>query len=411
MAYGLDNITRWRIPPSDLIWDIDANCKLFADFANTIIRKSSEYSMWDYCAIDPDALRAYVLSSLPPDLQAAATNATSSDITQWYMLGCDYAELQNGCESNADIAGIGVAISLCIEAFLVVAFFTSHMADFVRDHETSSSSPPSRVGNAFRAVLPAFYWSSVILNLGIVAASLRTAAAVSGDDQAEVLINWRNGGSLSPYDVQLAALVSLFSFQPTFMAGLMLAVSGERRRVTLNLAIVPVLGLLLVPLLYMTMTWISVFPRMVASLLTDEFDPSYVNLVAKNTVIVSDYITWATLVICGIKVTSSFANRLMSRRPRQEPRPLSSRIMIGVYLIQLISIMTMLISLYVFFWLRSITIGLGDGNDPQLDWGFGQILALTTWIPVIVDFIYTYIGKSMSFLTEGPHFKLTKIEL
>lgn len=245
--------------------------------------------------------------------------------------------------------------------------------------------------------------------MGIVAASLRTATVVSGDDQTEALINWRNGGSLSPYDVQLAALVSVFSFQPTFMAGLMLAVSGERRRVTLNLAIVPVLGLLLVPLLYMTMTWISVFPRMVASLLTDEFDPSYINSVAKNTVVVSDCLTWAMLAICGIKVTSSFANRLMSRRPRREPKPLSSQIMIGVYLIQLVSIITMLISLYVFFWLRSITIGLGDGNDPQLDWGFGQILALTTWIPVIVDFVYTYIGKSMSFLTEELHFRLTEL--
>lgn len=101
MADGLDSITRWQIPPSDLTWDIDANCQLFADFANNIIRRSSEYSMWDYCAIDPDALRAYVLSSLPPDLQEAATNATSSDITLWYMLGCDYADLQNDCNSEA----------------------------------------------------------------------------------------------------------------------------------------------------------------------------------------------------------------------------------------------------------------------------------------------------------------------
>ncbi|KAK1722570.1 uncharacterized protein BDZ83DRAFT_628664 [Colletotrichum acutatum] len=49
----------------------------------------------------------------------------------------------------------------------------------------------------------------------------------------------------------------------------------------------------------------------------------------------------------------------------------------------------MLATLGKFFDFRKQTIPGSAAGDPQLEWSFGQILVLTTWIPVMLDIWYT----------------------
>ncbi|KAK1709603.1 hypothetical protein BDP67DRAFT_116246 [Colletotrichum lupini] len=428
MADRLDNTTNWQAPPRYLHWNTSAECALFADVAQSILRTySDDPVVQDYCAVNVNALHAYFQSSLPLYLRNTTGRATSSQVASWYMLGCSAGSLTSDmpCESdeclsavdfrhailaeirehstcikelrshlqlqgNADIAGIGITISLCIESFLIFVLLVANIAEFFHRPKSSSSSKVGRVRDACRAVLPTFYWSSVIFNLGIVIASLNTAVAVSGDGQLEVIARWRAGGTFAAYDTQLATLISGFSFQPTFMAGLMMIAEPGRRRRALNTAIIPVLGLLLIPLLCMTLSWYSRFPETVSRLFSDDLE---INTMVRLTLFVSFCVTWFLLVLSG--VTVGVVYRRVPGESRQVSIASSSRLVTLVYLLHMVSLATMFTTLVVFFWLRNSTIKNAGGSDPQVDWGFGQVVALTTWIPVFVDDFYNYWGKSI----------------
>ncbi|KAI3539752.1 hypothetical protein CSPX01_08708 [Colletotrichum filicis] len=391
MADRLDNTTNWQAPPRYLHWNTSAECALFADVAQSILRTySDDPVVQDYCAVNVNALHAYFQSSLPLYLRNTTGRATSSQVASWYMLGCSAGSLISDMPCNADIAGIGITISLCIESFLIFVLLVANIAEFFHRPESSSSSKVGRVRDACRAVLPTFYWSSVIFNLGIVLASLNTAVAVSGDGQLEVIARWRAGGTFAAYDTQLATLISGFSFQPTFMAGLMMIAEPGRRRRALNTAIIPVLGLLLIPLLCMTLSWYSRFPETVSRLFSDDLE---INTTVRLTLFVSFCVTWFLLVLSGITV--GVAYRRVPGESRQVSIASSSRLVTLVYLLHMVSLATMFTTLVVFFWLRNSTIKNAGGSDPQVDWGFGQVVALATWIPVFVDFFYNYWGKSI----------------
>lgn len=41
-------------------------------------------------------------------------------------------------------------------------------------------------------------------------------------------------------------------------------------------------------------------------------------------------------------------------------------------------------TLALLFVARKVVIEFSGGDDPQSEWGFGQVLALTAWIPVVI---------------------------
>ncbi|KAK2764837.1 hypothetical protein CKAH01_15718 [Colletotrichum kahawae] len=95
------------------------------------------------------------------------------------------------------------------------------------------------------AILPTFYYSSVLLSLGIVIASLKFMISNVEFAQEDRLLQWQRGESTySPYDIRLATIASLFSTLPPLMAGFMLRMHSERRRL-FNVAILRFLGMLL----------------------------------------------------------------------------------------------------------------------------------------------------------------------
>ncbi|KXH67526.1 hypothetical protein CSAL01_00833 [Colletotrichum salicis] len=116
---------------------------------------------------------------------------------------------------------VGVMVTFCIEAWLVAGFLAAKVAKYAgggnRQLPDWLNTTYRKLTDAFQVVLPAIFWSSVLLSLGIVAASILIAAAASGDGQEEPLKQWRAGEDYTVYDSQLSALALLFSIQATFM--------------------------------------------------------------------------------------------------------------------------------------------------------------------------------------------------
>lgn len=275
--------------------------------------------------------------------------------------------------------------SFCIEAFLIIAFLTAYTVA----HLSRNRAPPSRtkkILDASRAVLPTFYWSSVLLSLGIIVASLKVSSEATAGGSADELKKWRKGeSSYSPYDRQLVALASFLSALPPFMAWIMLRQSSRRRRL-LNTLILPFIGIPVIPLVIMSAMsdpdWL--FDNAAGQVVDLWIDDMKVMKISSYTAIASLSLS----VLIGLIVL--LYNRKKARSAQVSSRH-STCMVVFTGLVQVVLLAIMIGALIVFFFFRAKIIGTGDAS--QLEWSFGQVLALTTWIPVVVDFVYTLLGK------------------
>lgn len=275
--------------------------------------------------------------------------------------------------------------SFCIEAFLIIAFLTAYnVAHLSLNRELSSRT--KKILDAFGAVLPTFYWSSVLLSLGIIVASLKVSSEATAGGSADQLKKWRKGeSSYSPYDRQLVALASFLSALPPFMAWIMLRQSSRRRRL-LNTLILPFIGIPVIPLVIMSA--ISDPEWLFDNAAGQVVDLWLYDMEAMK---ISSYTAIASLslsVLIGLIV-------FLSHRKKTRSAKVSSRHstckMIFTGLVQVVLLAIMIGALIVFFFFRTKIIDAGDTS--QLEWSFGQVLALTTWIPVVVDFVYSLRGQ------------------
>lgn len=417
--------------------------------------RKSEPTTVDMCAFDVYALHEYVDSSLPSTFLRSDENFTSSHTAIWYLSVCDedltaktwsspchddhscdtaidflnntismiFQALQGqgvclkelrsslNVQGNADTAGIGVSrvtpsqlqqhlksaqvmTSFCIEAFLVIAFLTASAVTHLR-----SKRAPRNRGETFldalRAVLPTFFWSSVLLSLGIIVASIKARDDASGGLQtnpgqahqweSDQLESWREGESIySPYDRHLAAMASFLSALPPMMAGIMLLQSSRRRR--LLIALIPAsLAILLIPCAIMPIGWNYDFDRTAAG--------RVINFRFSDTLALNLYamIAFASLALLTAVVPIAWLSVHRKSGTAQMPSRPSTCTVIFTGLVQFFLLATMIGELILLFFIRAKIIDAGDSS--QLEWSFGQVLALTTWIPVAVEFVYTICGK------------------
>lgn len=448
MAENLPHL-QW-VPPSIGSWNLTRNCSSYARFVSNIIRKS-EQTILDLCAVDVYALHEYVASSLPPTFEKSTTFFTSQHTAIWYLSICErpisgtrfsqchkyqpcetainlqneiysmISQAQDGkgvclkelrssldVKGNADMAGIGVSTmkslqvrqqlkvgqvmaSFCIEAFLITAILTAHVVTHLR-RSTVSQSRGKNISDAFRAVLPTFYWSSVLISLGIISASLKASADASGDGQAGQLESWRKGESIySPYETQLAAMASLVSAIPPFIAGIML-LQSNRRRPLKSIIILSFFIFLLQPM-------VTLFLLSDSHVNSISATAPVVKLAPADMLILEDYALSALFSLSLMMSVGSivFLHSLQKSRIPQMSSNHSTCMMVFTWLAQVILLAMMIGALIIFFFIRAKIIGAGDSS--QLEWSFGQVLALTTWIPVVVDFVYTICGK---FKPLGP---------
>lgn len=235
--------------------------------------------------------------------------------------------------------------------------------------------PGDKIFDAFRAVLPTFYWSSVILSLGITVASLKASFEAADGGRIEQLIKWREGESIySPYDTQLAVMASLFSAFPPLVAGIMLRQSSQRRRL-LNIIIMSFLEIL--PTLLVT-TFTSGNSQLV-------YDSQFIEIPYVGLYVITAVVFLFLMILMGWIVL------LCCRKKSGAAKISSTCIVVSTRVVQVILLALMISALIILFLTRAKIIDAGD--DSQSEWSFGQVLALTTWIPIVVDFVYTICGK------------------
>lgn len=172
------------------------------------------------------------------------------------------------------------------------------------------------------------------------------------------------------------------------MVSIMLGQSS-RRRGLLNALIPPLLALLLLPHAIMPVTWNYDFDRIAAGQVINFrfYDTLQMNYAAMTA------FSGLALFISGVPVAEWLAGCRVRKvfGTAQMPTRHSTCKMIFTGLVQVVLLATMIGELILFFFIRAKIIDAGD--DSQLEWSFGQVLALTTWIPIAVDFIYTMCGK------------------
>lgn len=371
-------------------------------------------------------------------------------------------------------------VTFFLEASLVVGFFIAQAAEYARKQDLRSTMGlPGPLNiicesltNVFKAVLPKFFWSSVLLSLGIVTASVFTAAAAAGDGQDNQLAQWRAGEDFTVYDSQLSALASLFSIQATLMTSLMLE-EPKKWRGVLAWAVLPVLWALLVGLISLTVWYTAQLPNDVQKLLQKTLKSDQLVRVFLQ---VSISVTTFMMAVCGMTAfvvmswdktpvgqgkhlstpeswtddalpdletgkdktslnqTDDKGNQLPIRTAGEGERSLPPKndegglsptqtasdgaqpitakegssstgatgkeesqsaplLAAEIGVVQTILMGMMLATLGIFFHFRKQTINSGVAGDPQLQWSFGQIVVLTTWVPVIIDIWWTLLGK------------------
>ncbi|KAF6826413.1 hypothetical protein CPLU01_09698 [Colletotrichum plurivorum] len=400
----MSNFTRWKPPPIET-WNMKADCRLYAEVASSIWKSAAN----DRCSIDIDALHNYVLSSLPANF----SRPTRQQTALWYLATCEKVDgdrsgreqmaaldfqfnvlsmiflghcdrewrlkLTAGIKGNADIAGVGVVSSFCIESLLVTASVVAWALRRARPWNHHRKHRPTErwsVEGAFEAVLPAFYWSSAVLSLGVttgalrIAAALRTAVATSEGGKAAPWEIW--GASYNLYDAPLAANSAAFSVLPPWIVGLVLLQTPGRRRRMLNVAPLPILAVFFVPLCYLTFATkdTDIGPGLVVA-----YSRKTMSLVVDYYTTTAIVMTLTVLTVCGLLAV------VVTYRGSHAKAP--------VHVALALLLATLWTTLALLLAARNAVIEFSAGDDPQSEWGFGQVLALTTWIPVVIDFLYT----------------------
>ncbi|KAK1535885.1 hypothetical protein CPAR01_09427 [Colletotrichum paranaense] len=471
----------WWASLPNLTWNVTANCSSLGNFANSIIRTSPKL---DYCNVHINALSNLVQSSFKTNSTGELGYGTPQQIASWYLSACgcvsmianatcdvettssaldfiDAVQLELeksanttcidelrwslGIQGNADIAGVGVMVTFCIEAWLIIAFYVAKVVEYYAGNRILKALEDPKTASQIGGCL--------------VTASIHTAAAASGNGQDRQVERWMAGEDLTVYDSQLSALASLFSIQVTFMASLMLQEAARRRGLVIltTVAVLALLGVLLVTLVSLIVWQTVQLPKVVEQLLQDTLQSDrrvrvflqvsvsvtvFMMAICSLTVLVVTYMKKGT---AGKEVPStpeagesdqdsdpkSEEDGLSSNRTGGQEKQPPTQIIgdkedqtsqnVGVggsslgqtsgkreqstpskaakgeqspaqllaaesRVVQTILMGMMLATLGIFFDFREQTINSGAAGDPQLEWSFGQIMVLTTWVPVILIF-------------------------
>ena len=100
-----------------------------------------------------------------------------------------------------------------------------------------------------------------------------------------------------------------------------------------------------------------------------------------------------TLILGPISLILRWRAKRVSKGHKR--RRTLSRIRRAIYrLIFVASFCMMWSSLFLLFILRTEIIKDAGGDTSEMEWSFGQLLALATWVPLLVEFIYVLCCKS-----------------
>ncbi|PKX90420.1 uncharacterized protein P174DRAFT_507136 [Aspergillus novofumigatus IBT 16806] len=413
----------WTPPAWDEL-NLTRDCDLFGQFFSGISRNGLLNAPLGITV-------QFFLSAFPPHIspeptvpqivelwQAIAANYTSGGVGAGEMFNSVYEAAQGAChdaycgavgfQGNADLVGNGVMIAYLIEAALVSLFLVAIGLHHLRSRLYQERPVPkqtvgyisaaARVLDAFRGSITNFWSSAAVLSLAMLIVSLRITARATIYVERAVQA-WRSGSAVSAYDTQLATIVSCFSLFPVLILGLLMKNRGRRRWLAGIVHIV--LYVLVLVQIRLAISRTSVASKIKSSL-GAACNPMTVDKMFRKYGSPVFYVLIAVPV--GLAVLLAAAAVLFrvgrSESENQAERTKTWRLvtnLLRLYGVSLIAFTSL--ACFVLMWasiglllsMRNLIIENVGHNDPALEWTFGQFLALATWIPVLVEWVYILI--------------------
>ncbi|RYP26184.1 hypothetical protein DL767_008136 [Monosporascus sp. MG133] len=418
-VYVMANLS-WTPPPWSSL-DFTRDCTLYSKYAASYFRHGEK-------GIVLATIVEYFWSALPPGFRPGPT---SLQIIEWYdslvfnnsapwipevlnnsapwnreyqrtiydAMGVCKNEFcaAIAIQGNSDMAG--VVASYYVEAALVTLYFiVLPLARLVQRH--SKAYMPSigidlpsslqRLTDAFRGSLSVITDSAAVLSLAMLTAAIFTTMQF---DSRQAHRDWVDGSALSAYDVELATIVSTFSIFPVVILGSLTSEGGGSRRKWLRRWLLLVLYALLVTQMILVF---MLHPVNITKGLVNGFHDCASD---KLPIMWDTYFTILFLIICTAPPAAlliTLCVGLWHYSTRREGGTGSRWSIPGWYkrtlrLCSKIACFGMMwVQLGVLVYFRGEVIKQ-VADDPEAKWAFGQVLALSTWAPVVVEFGYILI--------------------
>lgn len=347
--------------------------------------------------------------------QAIVTNYTNG-VSDVEMFNSVYDAAQSVCydefcaaigfQGNADLAGNGVMIAYGIEAGLVSLFLVAMVMDQLRQRRSPrvsaaepkvpDTSPTARILDAFRGGITNFWSSAAVVSLAMLVISLRMTARAKVHLESAITA-WRSGSAVSAYDTQLATVASSFSIFPVFILSLL--IENRRRRRWLKYFVQSILYALVLAQIHIGTKLTALSVASTLSSLGRACNPSAVDKMFRK---YGSPVFYILIALPASLVIISAATVLRSRLQRgsQPPTLTSHRLTVHFSQWYITSLKVFVcVACFTLMWasfallvfMRNTIVATAGHDDPALEWGFGQLLALATWIPVFVEWFYTLI--------------------
>jgi hypothetical protein len=296
-------------------------------------------------------------------------------------------------------------IAYFIEAALVSLFLfamglyrLTYHGKSVANQEAPPHSPLARVLDAFRGSTTGFWSATAIISLTMLIISLRMTARARIYAERAVL-SWRQGSAVSAYDTELATVVSVFSLFPVLILGLLAKNRGRRR--WLMRAVHFILYVLVLAQIRLGIKHTSVASTI--SSLGRACNPSSVDRLFHKYGSPVFYVLIAIPI--GLAVISATAAVFRLRRGKRAHQQTETKTWCCTLhfsrpyeaflkLFTCVACFTLMwASLGLLLFMRGEILQNVGHDDPALEWSFGQLLALATWFPVFVEWVYILICK------------------
>ncbi|KXX79943.1 hypothetical protein MMYC01_202308 [Madurella mycetomatis] len=383
-------------PPSEARWPVDsadpAGCKLAGEFFATWMTSPEQIEAETYRGpglavtveylrilynVDERAFSDGELLRWFADTQKQAEIIGGTTLQEFYdtVIGpavnfCGASVCKSlGWSGNSDLAGIGVFSSYYIEAILATLYLIVLLARRFRIW-SGSEGLSRRTMIAFLATIGDLVQGVFIFAIAIICASLHSILRVLEDDF-----------SVTTYEVVTAVLVTIFAVCP---ATLLYSLGGNSKGPK------PLLRVILFAVWVLMLAVVNIGRKtdpsreaLQAGTIGHPFE-LYCQVIGNSPLeavrifaVVSAGLgaLWLLYVIFGKRETAD------SEADKQDIR-------LWQVVISILACLVMWFFLGLFTAMRARIIEVAGDSDASNEWSFGQIVALATWAPVILNFFY-----------------------
>ncbi|KAF2643009.1 hypothetical protein P280DRAFT_515450 [Massarina eburnea CBS 473.64] len=287
----------------------------------------------------------------------------------------------------ADLTGRGMVVNFWVEAGLATIYLSILLLAEKRDYLPKALSRRFFVQRSFEAAQESartFLDTSLVFCIALLLATIKTYAKLLYDP-----------APYTKYSAVSSAFLSLFAIIPAFL--LHVATSEELRRVQWRRAVWGLIMSLTAAMVAMYYT----LPKSERFLEDSDVENAQYSQwnwegMCADPKLLESYATCLLVLCCvilGVLIVHGLFVLNLLRMPflKQASHPRVARVRgSSLYVIGAVCFAGMWTVLGLFMYFRYELGKLAGDNDGEHEWSFGQILALATWVPVVVELIGIY---------------------